>query len=176
MNQLFKVCAFVAVVASQFSCMNYYKLSSTLQNISAPDKVIPAHPQRYFILRNGDSAYHMNNISNNGGSFECRLESLPEEHTVHLTQGINRKMRFKRSQADSAVLNEVHVYITPDKAVVNGEKYILEPEKIQKIEVLEKDRQKTSTSYLLGGTAITIGTLVTVLVIAAGASMASWGN
>lgn len=52
------------------------------------------------------------------------------------------------------MLNEVHFYITPDTVPKFG-KYTLDLNKVQKIEVIEKDKKRTTGSYVLGGLIIT---------------------
>src|SRR3954451_10784882 len=122
-NNLQQIIVFAILIATQFSCMNYYKISKAPQNNSTPDITISANLKRYFILRNGDSVYHMNNISNYKDSLTCKLETLPAEHRLHLNRGINGKMRFKKYKADSVVLKEIHIYQKKDTDANTGNDY-----------------------------------------------------
>ena|SRR6476659_7070022 len=153
------IIAFVTLLSLQ-SCMNYYKISKAPENTSTPEKTIETNVnrQRYFILRNGDSAYHMDSIKNFNDSLTCRLETLPPEHRLHLRKGINGKLRYKNQnqQPVALVLYEVHVYEIKNNAAKAGTNYTLMYNKIQKIEVLEKDKARTATSYILGSIGVTV--------------------
>ena len=62
------------------------------------------------------------------------------------------------------VLDEVHFYIQPDSVAVPG-MYNLQLSQIQKIEVIEKDKKRTTTSYILGTIGITLGALALPILI-----------
>jgi hypothetical protein len=96
----------------------------------------------------------------------CTLDTLSSFNRLHLTTGKGGKMRYKKHDPeDLSVLNEAHVYIVPDTAAATG-KYSLAIDKVKKIEVIEKDQQRTSNSYLLGGLAIAAGVAIFLVVIA----------
>jgi hypothetical protein len=157
--------------------MNYYKISKSPENTSTPDSVIHNNTQRYFILRNGDSAYYMNSVSYYKDSLTCTLETLPPEHRLHLSNGRNGNMRFKKYKPEAVVLTEVHVYKKQADNVQAGEDYTLMYNGIQKIEVLEKNKTRTTISYVLGGIAI-VSPIALLVVAAAGAAAVStfcWG-
>jgi hypothetical protein len=160
---------FILLLSGQ-SCMNYYKISKTPKNTATPDNIVQANPQRYFILRSGSNAYYMNNIvlSSDRKSLTCTLENLPPEHQLHLRSGRAGHMRYKKYKPEAVVLNEVHLYIQQDNTTGAGNSYTLFLDKVQKIEVLEKDKGRTTTSYILGGLGYTVGALVvaTVIIIA----------
>ena len=66
-----------------------------------------------------------------------------------------------------AVLSEVHLYISGDKLVSVGN-YTLALDQIQKIEVIEKDRKRTTNSYVIGAIGFTLGAVgVAAIIIAA---------
>ena len=101
----------------------------------------------------------------------CTLDTLSSFNKLHLTTGKGGKMRYKKHDPeDLSVLNEAHVYIVPDTAATTG-KYSLVIDKVKKIEVIEKDKQRTSKSYVLGGIAITASIAIVMVII--GAAMVS---
>lgn len=55
----------------------------------------------------------------------------------------------KNDPAGILVLNEVHFHIQPDNTAVIGS-YTLQLDKIQKIEVIEKDKKRTTNSHIFG--------------------------
>ena len=75
-------------------------------------------------------------------------------------------MRYKKHKPDSVVLSEVHFYIRTDTNVRAGGSYILDLAKVEKIEILVKDKGRTTRSYILGGVGITIGVVVVASIIA----------
>ena len=148
-------------------CSNFYKATQTpLGSTAERSKAVESLKQqnRYFVLRNGSQAYSMKNISLNADqkTLECMLDTLAYKHQLHLENGRRGKMQYiKHNQVDLTVLNEVHFYIQPDNAVGMGQ-HTLQLDKIQKIEVIEKDKKRTTTSYVLGAAGITVGSLVVV--------------
>jgi hypothetical protein len=146
------------------SCNNYYKgrtipLNASTNKASAIDKLKLA--DKSFILRNGKEAYFMSNatISQDQRTLQCRLDSVTQENKLHLTNGRGGKLRYKKSEPlDINVLNEVHFYIPFDSTVRYGD-YSLDLNTIQKIEVIEKDKNRTTGSYILGGIILTAGVL-----------------
>jgi hypothetical protein len=171
-NKPLNVIAFMAIVfliASQ-SCMNFYQVRSSAKLPSTKDSVIQAYPNRYYILRTGDQFYTMNNValSDDRKSLSCRLDSIPAEHTLQMINGRGGHLQYKRNQPENVVVNEVHIFTSPDKTAVAGSNYIIALDKISKIEVLEKNKGKTATSYVFGGLGITVAAVgIAVLIILA---------
>lgn len=169
-NKLFTVILFMIFIVSQMSCMNYYKISKSTENTSPPSATIHTNinRQRYFILRNGNKAYHMNNIVDFKDSLTCTLETLPDEHRLHLKKSRGGHMRFKKYKPEAVVLNEAHIYEKSDDDAKAGENYTLMYNRIERIEVLEKNKQRTTTSYILGGTIIAAPFIFMIIAIAKG--------
>lgn len=158
----------VPLFALLTSCNNYYKAvitdkSTVVRNVSTQ------YQNRYFILRNGGNAYSMSNliVSDDKKTINCHIENLRENHLLHLVNGHGGHKRYKKKPMESSVLNEVHLYIPTDSSVKTGSDYTLALDKVQKIEVIEKDKGRTTTSYILGGLGITLGTVAIITIIAA---------
>lgn len=164
------ICAAIVVllIAAQ-ACKNYYKVSANSDISVVTDTTNTANMNRFFILRSGPEAFFMKNIvlSHDRKSLNCTLVALPAEHTLHLHNGRGGNMRYKLDEPEAAVINEVHMYTVRDSAAVAGRNYFLPFNKITKIEVLEKDKGRTSGSYFLGGLAVTAGVIVVAAVIIA---------
>jgi hypothetical protein len=153
------------------ACHNYYKATQSLtSSVSQKATVVDSLKlqNRYFVLRNGNRSYYMGNISLSADqtTLSATLDSLPPEHRLYLSHGRNGKMKFKKFQPEAAVISEVHLYIPADPSIQLGA-YTLMLDKVQKIEVLQKDKQKTTGSYVIGAVGYTLGTLVVVGVIIA---------
>lgn len=156
------------LIAGAFSsCSNYYRV------IAAPEPTKPTsynnfqNSMKYYVLRNGSEAFAMKNISisTDRKNLECTLESLPQEHQVYIKNGSTGKLKYKKAgyeQADeAAVLNEVHIYITPGLTTGPGT-FSLALANIQKIELIEKDKTKTRNSHAMG---VGIGIGATLLIL-----------
>ncbi len=146
----------------------YYKTVSP-----SPDSVAAnystKYSNRYFILRNGSTAYYMSNmiLSDNKQSVACLLDTLPAEHRLHLRRGRNGHLRYKGSLPEATVLSEVHLYIPVDTTARQGKSYTLSLGKVTKVEVIEKDKGLTTSVAILSGVGIVIGTLAVAAIIIA---------
>ncbi|MEI8059554.1 MAG: hypothetical protein WCG67_05295, partial [Ferruginibacter sp.] len=125
--------------------------------------------KRYFVLRSGKQAFYMNNVvlSEDKKSLTCSLEALTENHQFHLKKGRGGQMKYRKNDpVEDLVLNEVHFYIPADSSTAAGV-YTLQLDKVEKIEVIEKDEARTRSSYIVGAIGYTIGALAVVAIIIA---------
>ena len=164
-----KLLGALAILLIFSSCSNYYKAITAGNTNTASGIDELKLKNKYFILRNGTSAFAMSNISFTPDQkvLQCILENLPDEHRLHLKNGERGKMIYLNptpAMDETVVLNEVHLYISADTAAVIGP-YTLGVNKIQKIEVLEKDAQKTKKSHTTGRIVVAGGILLTVGII-----------
>ncbi len=163
--------AFAAILLLN-ACHNYYKASPIPIDILTERAATVDSlrlTERYFILRNGSESFYMKNAILNADqkTMDCILDTLPFYHHLHLVNGRNGKMKYRKdNNMDLQVLNEVHFYIQPDNAAAPGH-YKLQLDKIQKIEVIEKDKKRTTNSYVIGALGYTIGALAIVTIIIA---------
>ena len=140
-------------------------LGTTFQKAATIDSLKLAN--RYFILRNGNESFYMSNaiLNQDHKTVECTLDTILPYNKLHLTHDRRGKIQYKKSViTDLNVLNEIHVYIPPDIVFTFG-KYSLDLNKVQKIEVIEKDKNRTTGSYIVGGIAISMGILVIFIAI-----------
>lgn len=150
------------------SCHNFYKATTPVykNEVEKASRVdsLSQKTTRYFILRNGSEAFHMKypKLSADQKTLECTLDTISLYHQLHLSNGRGGKMKYK--SAELAVLNEVHFYITNDNTTAYG-KYIMDLSKVQKIEILEKDKKRTTDSYVLGAIGYTLGTMLVAGII-----------
>lgn len=150
------------------SCSNYYKAITASEPVSSGKIEDLKMKNSYFILRDGSKAFAMNNISfsSDGKDMLCILDSLPYDHKLHLRNGRNGKMKYRdlasTGENESAVLNEVHLYISQNGNTENGPSTI-SLAGIKKIEILEKDKARTNKSFAIG-TTITVTAFAAVLV------------
>ncbi len=162
--------AFILCLAA---CHNYYmvrKAKSANINESAASVDSLQQLNRAFILRNGGNAFLIRNASLNEDKtiLRCKLEPLPFEHQLHLTYGHKGKYQYKKGSAQAdGLLSEVHFFTQADPNANYGD-YNLDLNRVEKIEVIERDRKRTTNSYVLGAIGTTLGVVaVTYLIILA---------
>src|SRR5258706_1043666 len=153
------------------SCHNYYKaVKANTASTPRMAKVVDSLHRfdRYFVLRNGSKAYYMSelSLSEDRTTLKATLDSLSPEHRLHLKRGRHHNLQYKKASDEALVLNEVHLYISNDNLAQPGP-YTLSLDKVQKIEVIAKDKGRTTASYVLGAVGVTIGALVVAAVIIA---------
>ena len=158
-NQLFV--AFVTMLLLT-SCQTYYKASQVQKNNPASEAATIDSlrlSERYFILQNGTESFYMKDptITADQKIMDCILDSVPFYHQIYLANGPSGKMEYlKNTTMGNMVLNEVHIHIQPDNTAVIGP-YAFPLDKIQRIEVIEKDKQRTTNSFLWGTLGIALG-------------------
>jgi hypothetical protein len=157
--------AFILALLFAIAGCNRYYMAVKTNSKDNPDKTVDSlkNESRYFILRSPSQAYFMRNIvlSEDRKSITCTLDDIPIEHQYYVYKG-KGNMRYK----DAFVLNEVHMYIAND-TLLNKGRYKLSLDQIQKIEVIEKDKKRTTNSYVIGALGYTIGALAVVAIIVA---------
>jgi hypothetical protein len=161
-----------SLIFSIAACHHYYMaVKPTANNPGQKASIVDSlqKEDRYFILRNGGEAYHIKNmsLSDDSKTIGCTLETLPANHLLHLNKGRRGVMQYKPTEPnDAGVLNEVHFYISPDTSISAGH-CVLQLDKIQKIEVIQNDKGRTTGSYIIGALGYTIGAIAVVAIIVA---------
>lgn len=164
--------AVLLLLVCSAACHTYYKATPAggRGNISQAATTIDSLQQqnRYFILRNGNAAYSINNptLSEDKKFLRCQLDMIPPSHQLHLINGYKGKMQYRRNSVEGLnVLSEVHFYTPFDTSARQGT-YSLPLDRVQKIEIIEHDKKRTTSSYVIGAVGYTIGAVVIVSVIA----------
>jgi hypothetical protein len=154
-------------------CMNYYK--PVPQNTSTPKltgQVIHSEvPNKYFILHEGIYKYALENITVNDTAMtlSATLSSVDSTHTLYINAE-GKKYRYKKAGGDPMQLNvlkEVHIYSKNTLALDTTKLFTLPLDQIIKIEVIEHDKSRTSSSYAIGGIGITLGIIGIAAIIVA---------
>ena len=158
------------ILLSIAGCHNYYMASPINKNYDAAKAIDSLKLQdKYFILRSGFFAYHMKDISisDDNKTLKTTLEALPADQMMYIAKDRNRKMIYKKHNPDDLkVFNEAHVYVASDTGIKVGD-YILQLNDIKKMEVITRDKAKSTTSYIIGGIAIIAATALLVVSVAA---------
>lgn len=152
------------------SCKSYFKIVSapvTNNIVKAASLDSLKNKDREFIIRNGNSAFYVRSLSINGNenSIECTLDKLAVAHRRYVDWGIGGKKTYKgRYSIDAAVLNEVHIYTEPNNLMALGYNKIY-LDKIQKIEIVEKDKGRTTASHIMGTIGLSVGILALIVTL-----------
>src|ERR1044072_7446231 len=143
-------------------CHNYYqalKVNTADKNQAAQALDSLKLQERIFVLRNGNTSFYMKNLQINPEhtTLSCTLDTLPYwHHFVTPNKYINKQRYLKKDPFTSSILNEVHLYL-PGVSNVGPGKYSLSLNQVQKIEVIQKDKKRTTNSYIIGGIGYTVG-------------------
>ena len=149
-------------------CANFYKINERASQVSKIDSL--ANTRRIFILRTGSESFVLKQmvVDKEQQTLSGVLDTLPVYHLLHTTRSPSGKMRYRRRDpTQTTVLKEVHLYTKTDTAARAGVRYSLPMNIIEKIEVLERDAERSTTSYVLGGLGIAAGSFAIVMAIAA---------
>jgi uncharacterized lipoprotein YajG len=160
----------LAAIILLSSCSNYYKVIT----VSSPDisrsTAALNMKNRFFILHSDSAVFAMNTPSvSDDNTINCALSSLPDNHKLHLPGLENKKLKYKggRNEYDeTGVLNEVHLYVSSDGSFTNGSVKI-PLNTLNKIEIIEKDKQKTKKSHTIGFAISTVSVIVAAGIIIA---------
>ena len=146
---------FLLVIFS--SCHNYYKAIS--YHDGPHEKAVLADSllkiNKYFILRSGTSAFAISEpgVNTAENTITFYPTTLPPEHGLHLKKGTRGKSVEEKTTGYKNVLKEVHLYVKPGMEPGHN-RMVLPFEKVTSMDVMQKDRQRTTSSYAIGGVAI----------------------
>lgn len=160
---------FMALLFSFVSCHRYFMpVTENTGSPSGSGQFITANsPQKYFILRKGESSYALKDIvvDKTALTLSGRLSVVDPSHLLYLNTGRNN---FKYKDTESGtILNEVHIFVPDNVSVDTTRTWVLPLDQISKIEVIQHDRKRTNSSYVLGGIGIGLGVMVLAGVIIA---------
>lgn len=166
MSRLF--CSLCMLAIINLSCSNYFKpVTANTGSPSETGKAITAAGDKYFILRQGTSSYALKNVSvdNINMTLNATLEPVGDLHLVYVET--KRESYRYNQQKESDVLNEVHIYSKNTTLPDINKTFTLPLDQIEKIEVIEHDKSRTTSSYVLGGVGIGLGVVAVAAVIVA---------
>jgi hypothetical protein len=123
---------------------------------------------KYFILRQGDMSYALDNmvIDEVNMTLTAKVGEIPLVHQAYTNENSRAKHIYKRSKGEGAVLREVHLFINSSVAVKESALNTFSLADIQKIEVIEFNKQKTTSSFVWGTVGITMGVALVIVIIA----------
>lgn len=163
-NQISGISLLVALLIS--NACNYYKPVSSSSGSSTKQKAeqITALSERVLILRSslGDFLLNGVNVDMEKEELSGVLSVLPEEHTTYVN---DPEGKYSYKPGDSRVTSEVHLFADLGSDVSLGKTLILPISKISKIEVIERDKGRSSGNTILAISAVTVGTIAVIAII-----------
>jgi len=150
------------------ACKNFYQ--PVKRNTDAASIREVQSQNRYFILRSGEKFFHMRGLvlDKDNKSASTVLEPVSSNHLSYVNNPGPKKRQYNRDTANASrsVLNEVHIYIAPDSSLTYGN-YSFNLERITKIELIEKDKHRTTNNRIAVGAMVVGGMAIFAVIIAA---------
>ena len=131
-------------------CGFYYKVQTSDHPFNKEDLKTFIQKDKYFILHEKDTAWHISSIAYNDSTFQGALSVLPKIHMKYKTEKGN--YRYKVSVPDSLnekeILNEVHLYISND-IMIKDKTYNGKYSSVLKVNENIKNKARTARSWIL---------------------------
>ena len=159
----------VCFILLLISCKTYYKAVQTpVDNTAQKALVIDSLKlqNRYLILRKGSQAFSIKDISLDADqkTLECILDTIPPYHQLYLSnKNTGRLNYYKTDPLSSTVLSEAHIYIRSDTAAILGH-YRLQLNNIQKIEIIENDKKRSTKSSVISWASLAISVALLIYI------------
>ena len=141
-------------------CNNYYRTQGKDVN---PDNVTRLAESKVFFLHQGSLVWRLQNPRLNGEVLEGLKEEIPDTLARYKTPVSGTSPRYKLRDK-SLVMNLVHVYIN-EYQLGTGKQVGIPLSAIQRIDLVEKDKNKTTLSHVVGGVGIAVGALAVLGII-----------
>ncbi len=140
---------------------------TTLKRLSTEDK--------YFILRQGYNSYSLNNLvlDETNMSLTATIGKIEPAHQLYVDKDDNTRYIFKKRKGQDAVLKEVHLFTSDTTDINYSTSYTIALADLQKIEVIEFNKQRTTSSYVWGTISTVLGVALVVLIIGAASAPAT---
>ncbi|MEI7982087.1 MAG: hypothetical protein WCI71_10570 [Bacteroidota bacterium] len=139
-------------ISSLQGCMFYYKVQ-TINTVTSQDMKKYDSLNKYFILHQKDSAWHISKLKITDNALSGDLSLLPENRWKFLTtkpKGGNRYIKNKKPY-ESYVIEEIHLYISDSvvqKQLECGNIQLALPA-IKYAEIYKKAKGRTTSSWLI---------------------------
>lgn len=150
---------------------NYYKPIPTSSKYSPSDKTkeIASLNEKTFIIRSNRGDFLLQNpaVLLDQEALTGTLQLVPEENQLYIKDD---SKKYAYSSSNPAVLQELHVYTPLDSTAKIGAKVSIPVSGISKMELIQKDKSKSSTNTIILASGVTLGALAVAAVIAAAAT------
>lgn len=158
----------ILVLFAIFQACNYYKPIQTSTSASAENKTIQIDSLRnkVFILHTSQGVYLLRDMLTNIEKHEitATLAVLPIEHQNYVNDS---KGKYKYEKSNQAVLYEVHLHANLEPPASVGSNIVLPVSQITRMELIERDVSRSTSSTVMAALGITVGSLALISAIVA---------
>lgn len=154
---------FLILLFLNFTTGCYYYRVQTYPKITADELITYDSAGKYLILHYADTAWHLDSLKVEGRLFTGTISPLPIEHQKYKTTTHEKSNRYRRSVEidESDVIKEVHLFVNDidmiQDSIISGRTY-----SITGVDVYNKDKRKTTLSWVLPFIIVPIPLLILV--------------
>ncbi|MCU0395452.1 MAG: hypothetical protein MUF29_06060 [Chitinophagaceae bacterium] len=146
---------------------NYYKpIQQNTPTSKEKVAVLQQQQDRTMILHVNDQHFLLEKVHVDIANEQLSgtLNRVPPENLQYLS---DKRQKYTYEPKQPAVLHEVHVYTQMDRQLSSGDEVTIAAKDVQKIEVIERDSNRSTTNTILAAAGVTAGTLLLIGIIAA---------
>ncbi|HSI77878.1 MAG TPA: hypothetical protein VK957_18410 [Lunatimonas sp.] len=146
------------------SCYYYQPVTQSVPSY-ATEANVEKLENRTIILRTSQGFFLLTDFSLNQQEekLHATLAKVPAENTIYLSDYMQR---YRYRPADKEVLEEIHIYTDLGNMGDFGDRVGISISDIKSIEVVERDRERSTTTTILAVAGITVGVFALIIVIA----------
>ena len=169
-KKFFAVIMLVCCANLFMRCNRYFKPvalnTPTVQTKQASLKQLTSE-NKFFVIRNQAHSYAMKNIvlDETNLAIIASLENIPKKHLLYI-DAIDDKFKIpKKGAPEVELLQEVHLFVSDTIKLDTMHSFTLPLSSVEKIEVIENDKKRTTNSYVWGTIGITLGAALVVILL-----------
>lgn len=147
------------------SCHYYKPVTQSVSSYSLEaTENVEKWGKRTLILRSPQGNFLLTNLSlhQQEEKLHANLAEIPDEHTVYLS---DQRQRYRYSKGQNEVLEEIHLYTDLVNLGNFGDRVEISVSDINKLEIIERDKARSTTATIFSVVGITIGTLAVIIAI-----------
>lgn len=149
-----------------FQACNYYKPIQTSTSASSENKTmqIDSLRNKVFILHSSQGIYLLRDMRTNVEQqvLTATLDVVPIEHQNYVNDS---KGKYRYQKDNQAVLYEVHLYAKLEPSAAVGSNVVIPVSEITRMELIERDNKRSSSSTVMAALGITVGSLALISAI-----------
>ncbi len=156
-------------------CTRYYKPvpADTSTPQATENFIVKTYQDKVLILRHGKRNYRIERftIDHEKMAMQATLKPIDPSFSPYIVAK-GRKYGY----TDRKVLREMHIFIADTVAVDPTGLFVLPLNKIERIEIIEHDKNRTATSYTVGTIVTVVGIVAIIAAIATASAVQSMNN
>ncbi len=155
-----------------FGCQRFYKpvvMETPSLEIKQSSLKKLSEENRYFILRKDSVSYNLSNIVLDAEkmTLSATVKPVSSQHELYVNLKKPKKFNYVKRLGQDVVLTEVHLFTSDTGSIVINAENVLSLASIEKIEVIEFDKKRTTNSFVWGTVGIVLGAGLVIAILAA---------